>query len=76
MIEFTAPGWWRRRCSPGGCSCRIVSKRLGSTYRSGRVNAWLKIKNPVAPAVKRQAEEDWGEEQKCSEHRLWSRSSR
>jgi ATP-dependent DNA ligase len=41
-----------------GCE-GIVSKRLGSTYRSGRVNDWLKIKNPAAPAVKREAEEDW-----------------
>jgi bifunctional non-homologous end joining protein LigD len=30
-----------------GCE-GIVSKRLGSTYRSGRVNDWLKIKNPAA----------------------------
>jgi bifunctional non-homologous end joining protein LigD len=30
----------------------IVSKRLGSTYRSGRSNHWLKMKNPTAPAVK------------------------
>ena len=42
-----------------GCE-GIVSKRLGSLYRSGRVNDWLKIKNPAAPAVKRAAEEDWG----------------
>ena len=38
----------------------IVSKRLGSTYRSGRTSDWLKFKNPEAPAVKRGAEEDWG----------------
>jgi ATP-dependent DNA ligase len=38
----------------------IVSKRLGSPYRSGRVNDWLKIKNLAAPAVQREAEEDWG----------------
>jgi ATP-dependent DNA ligase len=38
----------------------IVSKRLGSPYRSGRSPHWLKIKNPAAPAVKREAEEDWG----------------
>jgi len=37
-----------------------VSRRLGSTYRSGRVNDWLKIKNPKAPALKREAEEDGG----------------
>jgi hypothetical protein len=29
----------------------IVSKRLGSPYRSGRPPHWLKIKNPKAPAV-------------------------
>jgi bifunctional non-homologous end joining protein LigD len=38
----------------------IVSKRLGSPYRSGRSRDWLKMKNPSAPAVKREAEEDWG----------------
>ena len=38
----------------------IVSKRLGSIYRSGRSKDWLKFKNPAAPAVKREAEEEWG----------------
>jgi bifunctional non-homologous end joining protein LigD len=42
-----------------GCE-GIVSKRLGSTYRSGRVTYWLKVKDPKAPAVTREAEEDWG----------------
>jgi hypothetical protein len=42
-----------------GCE-GIVSKRLGSRYRSGRSPLWLKVKNPNAPAVKREAEEDWG----------------
>jgi bifunctional non-homologous end joining protein LigD len=37
----------------------IVSKRLGSRYRSGRSPDWLKFKNPEAPAVKRETEEDW-----------------
>ena len=37
----------------------IVSKRLGSRYRSGRKPDWLKFKNPDAPAVRREAEEDW-----------------
>jgi ATP-dependent DNA ligase len=41
-----------------GCE-GIVSKRLGSRYRSGRSPHWLKIKNPAAPAVQREAEEDW-----------------
>ena len=51
-----------------GCE-GIVSKRLGSPYRSGRVDHWLKIKNPVAPAVKREAEEDWGKKR-------WARGRR
>jgi len=38
----------------------IVSKRLGSSYCSGRSPDWLKMKNPDAPAVRREAEEDWG----------------
>jgi ATP-dependent DNA ligase len=38
----------------------IVSKRLGSRYRSGRSPDWLKMKNPHALAVKREPEEDWG----------------
>jgi ATP-dependent DNA ligase len=37
----------------------IVSKRLGSTYLSGRSRQWLKVKNPAAPAVRREAEEVW-----------------
>ena len=35
----------------------IVSKQLGV---AGRTKDWLKFKNPAAPAVKREAEEDWG----------------
>jgi bifunctional non-homologous end joining protein LigD len=38
----------------------IVSKRKDSPYRSGRSPDWLKMKNPAAPAVKREDEEDWG----------------
>jgi bifunctional non-homologous end joining protein LigD len=40
----------------------IVSKRKDSAYRSGRSPDWLKMKNANAPAVKREAEEDWGKE--------------
>jgi bifunctional non-homologous end joining protein LigD len=36
----------------------IVSKRLGSPYRSGRSPDWLKMKNAAAPAVNWEAEED------------------
>ena len=46
-----------------GCE-GIVSKRLGSAYRFGRSDHWLKTKNPAAPAVKREAEEDWGRKRK------------
>ena len=54
---------------PGDVVCRhacqlglegVVSKRLGSPYRSGRSRHWVKMKNPAAPAVKREAEEDSG----------------
>ncbi|HEY6602503.1 MAG TPA: DNA ligase [Xanthobacteraceae bacterium] len=38
----------------------IVSKRKDSPYRSGRSPDWLKSKNPVCEAVRREAEEDWG----------------
>jgi bifunctional non-homologous end joining protein LigD len=38
----------------------IVSKRLDSPYVSGRSRHWIKSKNPQHPAVKREAEEDWG----------------
>jgi ATP-dependent DNA ligase len=37
----------------------IVSKRKDSAYRSGRSPDWLKMKNTDAPAVRREAEEDW-----------------
>jgi bifunctional non-homologous end joining protein LigD len=42
-----------------GCE-GIVSKRTGSPYRAGRSLHWVKVKNPKAPAVRREAEEDWG----------------
>jgi bifunctional non-homologous end joining protein LigD len=49
---------YREACKLG---CEgIVSKRLGSSYRCGRSPHWIKVKNPAAPAVKREAEEDWG----------------
>jgi ATP-dependent DNA ligase len=35
-----------------GCE-GIVSKRLGSTYHSGRSQHCLKVKNPAAPAAAR-----------------------
>jgi len=48
---------FKNACAPG---CEgIVSKRLGSPYRSGRAVSWIKVKNPAAPAVTREAEEEW-----------------
>jgi hypothetical protein len=32
---------------------------VGRTSLPGRSPDWLKMKNPAAPAVKREAEEDW-----------------
>src|SRR6266478_9877218 len=40
----------------------IVSKRKDSAYRSGRSADWLKMKNPEASTVKREAEEDRADE--------------
>ena len=37
----------------------IVSKRLDAPYRSGPSKTWLKSKNPLSEAVRREAEEDW-----------------
>jgi bifunctional non-homologous end joining protein LigD len=54
---------FRHACKLGLEGIIIVSKRLGSRYRSGRSPDWLKMKNPAAPAVKREAEENWGKEQ-------------
>ena len=42
-----------------GCE-GIVSKRLGLPYRPGRTDQWVEVKNPEAPAVAREAEEEWG----------------
>jgi bifunctional non-homologous end joining protein LigD len=38
----------------------IVSKRKGSSYRSGQSRDWLKSKNPASAVVKRETEEEWG----------------
>ena len=57
-FDEDGPAVYRAACQLG---CEgIVSKRLGSPYRSGCSKHWIKIKNPKAPAVKREAEEDWG----------------
>jgi ATP-dependent DNA ligase len=47
-----------REARKPGCD-GIVSKRLGAPYRAARSAHWVKVKNPKAPAVEREAEEDW-----------------
>jgi ATP-dependent DNA ligase len=37
----------------------IVSKRLGSPYRSGSHEAWVKVRNPASIAVQRERSENW-----------------
>ena len=59
-IEADGPTVFAHACKMGLEG--IVSKRRDSPYRSGRSRDWLKFKNPNAPAVKREAEEDWGKE--------------
>ena len=57
--HFAAEGEmaYRQACALG---CEgIVSKRLGSSSRSGGADCWVKVKNPAAPATKREAEEEW-----------------
>ena len=57
-IEGDGPTVFAHACKMGLEG--IVSKRKGSMYRSGRSRHWVKSKNPAAPAVKREAEEDCG----------------
>jgi bifunctional non-homologous end joining protein LigD len=58
--HFEEPGdiLFRHACAMGIEG--IVSKRKGSTYRSGRSRDWIKTKNPKAPAASRPQEEEWG----------------
>ena len=59
-VEGDAATVFRHACKMGLEG--IVSKRRGSPYRSGRSRDWIKLKNPDAPAVQREAEEEWGKE--------------
>ena len=56
-IEGDGPTVFAHACKMGLED--IVSKRKDSAYRSGRSPDWLKMKNPEASAVKREAEEEW-----------------
>ena len=58
-VTFEEPGdiVFKHACALG---CEgIVSKRLGSRYRSGHSRDWLKMKNPACEAVTREEEEEW-----------------
>jgi ATP dependent DNA ligase domain len=57
-IEGDGPTVFAHACKMGLEG--VVPKRKDSAYRSGRSPDWLKMKNPAAPAVNREAEEDWG----------------
>jgi bifunctional non-homologous end joining protein LigD len=59
-IEGDGPTVFAHACKMGLEG--IVSKRKDSDYRSGRSPDWLKMKNPDAPAVTRETEEDWSKE--------------
>ena len=47
---------YREACKLG---CEGIVSKSGSAYCSGRSPHWVKVKNPKAPAVTREAEEDW-----------------
>jgi hypothetical protein len=53
----------------------VLSKRLGSPYVSGRSRHWIKSKNPAAPAVKREAEEDWPRERPRGKRQLLTKEA-
>jgi len=57
-IEADGPTVFQQACKMGLEG--IVWKRKDSRYVSGRSLHWIKSKNPDSPAVKREAEIDWG----------------
>jgi hypothetical protein len=46
-------------------ACALGSEGETADVRSGRIIDWLKIKNPPAPAAKREAEEDCGDKRRA-----------
>jgi bifunctional non-homologous end joining protein LigD len=57
-IEADGPTVFAHACKMGLEG--IVSKRKGSSYRSGRSSDWLKSKNPACEAARREEQEEWG----------------
>jgi len=54
VFDETGPIVVQHACKLG---CEgIVSKRRGSRYVAGRADCWIKVKNPDAPAVRRERE--------------------
>src|ERR1700730_13592501 len=58
LVEEDGPLVFHHACKLGLEG--IISKRRDSPYSSGRSRHWIKSKNPAAPAMRREAEEDWG----------------
>jgi len=56
-VEADGPDVFAQACQLGAEG--IVSKRLGSRYRSGPCQAWVKCKNPDAVAAQRVRSENW-----------------
>jgi bifunctional non-homologous end joining protein LigD len=69
-IEADGPDVFAHACKMGLEG--IVSKRKTSPYRSGRSPDWIKSKNPACEAVRREAEEDWGDVSICQGVRIVS----
>ena len=55
--ELRRPDLFRHACLMGLEG--LVSKHSNRAYRAGVSPSWVKVKNPAAPAVRREAEEDW-----------------
>jgi bifunctional non-homologous end joining protein LigD len=56
-LEHDGPAVFHHVCRMGLEG--IVSKRLDAPYRSGPSKTWLKSKNPLSEAVRREREEEW-----------------
>jgi hypothetical protein len=50
---------------------RFLTMSLPIVFVSSVSPDWLKMNNPAAPAVKREAEEDWGEEVEMTDEKQW-----
>jgi ATP-dependent DNA ligase len=60
FVEPCLPSQVERPLSGADWPHEVKHDGKNSRYRSGRSRDWVKCKNPAAPAMKREAEEDWG----------------